>query len=206
MADQAYTLRFKNRSNSQHDFLLYQRGIDGNTPGVYTLAWFAKPVANGADVDVSWTLDYSFVWSQQGTLMPQINFHEGQVLPANLTDKNLVHFTRIDGAFQFGKQSGGGAQGSLTIDADSTIPKNTAKIGIGMSGNATHVVDAEPNFAAVFSVHPEYWISFGSFQPGQVLDTQTMVNSDKVEFPVNVFNMTATLDSGNDWMIAQGLS
>jgi hypothetical protein len=37
-----------------------------------------------------------------------------------------------------------------------------------MSGYGTHVVDAEPNFAAGFTPHPEYWISFGSFVPGPV--------------------------------------
>jgi rhizosphere induced protein len=74
-----------------------------------------------------------------------------------------------------------------------------------MSGNGTRVVPAEPNLAAVFTPHPEYWISFGSFVPGQVIDTQTMVNSDQVDFPVNVYQMTATLDSGNNWTLAQGL-
>jgi hypothetical protein len=32
-----------------------------------------------------------------------------------------------------------------------------------------------------------------------------MVNSEQVDFPVNVYGMTATLDSGNNWTLAQGL-
>jgi hypothetical protein len=32
-----------------------------------------------------------------------------------------------------------------------------------------------------------------------------MVNSDPVVFPVNVYGMTATLDSGNNWTLEQGL-
>ena len=205
MAAQPYTLRFKNRSKSQHDFLCYQQGINVNTPYVYTLAWFAKPVADGVDVDFTWTIDYSFVWSEQGTLKPGITFKAQQVISADLQTDNLVDFTEIDGAFQFANESAAGTAGSLTIDCDGTIPKDAATVGIGMSGQGTHVVPAEPNFAAVFSVHPEYWISFGSFVPGQVVDTQTMVNSDQVTFPVNVYNMTATLDSGNNWTLAQGL-
>jgi hypothetical protein len=211
MAAQNYTLRFKNRSGSQHDFLCYQQGIDVNTPYIYTLAWFAKPVANGVDVDFMWTIDYSFAWSEQGTLKPGITFNAQQVIPADLTSANLVTFTDVIapgdtiGAFQFGTPSAGGTAGSLTVDCDSTIPKGLANVGIGMSGQGTHVVPAEPNFAAVFSVHPEYWISFGSFVPGQVIDTQTMVNSEEVTFPVNVYGMTATLDSGNNWSLAPGL-
>lgn len=205
MAGQPYTLRFKNRSESQHDFLVYQQGLDVNQPNVFTLAWFAKPVANGVDVDFTWTIDYSFVWSEQGILMPGIQFLAQQVLPAGLIDQNMVDFTRIGGAFQFASQSGGGAQGSLTIDQDNTIPKKLATVGIGMSGYGTHAVAAEPNTAAVFSPHPEYWVSFGSFEQGQVLDIQTLVNSVEVPFPANVYEITVTLDSGNNWTITQGL-
>jgi hypothetical protein len=32
-----------------------------------------------------------------------------------------------------------------------------------------------------------------------------MVNSEEVAFPVNVYGMTATLDSGNNWTLQQGL-
>lgn len=205
MAAQNYTLRFKNRSNSQHDFLVYQQCIDVNTPYVYTLAWFAKPVANGVDVDFTWSINYSFVWSEQGVVKPGITFNARQALAADLTSANLVNFTQSDSAFQFANLTGTGAQGSLTIDCDDTIPKGAATIGVGMSRNGTHVVAAEPNYAAVFTPHPEYWISFGSYVPGQVIDTQTMVNSDQVEFPANVYQMTATLDSGNNWTLAQGL-
>lgn len=205
MAGQSYTLRFKNRSKSQHDFLCYQKGIHINTPYVYTLAWFAKPVADGVDVDFSWTIDYSFVWSEQGTLKPGITFKAQQVIPADLIDANLIPFTNKAGAFQFGKPTAGGAHGSLAIDGDSTIPKGAASVGIGMSGQGTHVVHAEPKFAAVFTPHPEYWISFGSYMPGQLVDEQTMVKSDKVEFQANVYEMTATLDGGNNWSLKQGL-
>ncbi len=205
-APQPYTLRFKNRSNSQHDFLCYQQGIDTNQPGVYTLAWFAKPVANGVDVDFTWTIDYYFVWSEQGILKPGISFVANQVVQADLTNDNKIGFTDVGGAFQFGPVTTGGASGSLTIDSDNTIPKGKAMYGVGMSGYGTHVVPAEPNMSALFTPHPEYWVSFGDFEQGQVLDIQTMVNDAEVQFPANVYQMTATLDSGNNWTIQPGLT
>jgi hypothetical protein len=205
MAGQVYTLRFKNRSESQYDFLVFQQGIDVNEPNGYTLAWFTRQVANGVDLDFTWTVDYAFVWSDQGTLKPGITFEARQVIPADLTTANLVTFTDVDGAFQFGTPTAGGTAGSLTIDEANTIPKNMAKVGIGMSGQGTHVIDAEPNVGAVFTPHPEYWIGFGFFKQGQVLDIQSLVNAQQVPFSANVFQMTATLDSGNNWTIAQGL-
>ena len=200
-----YTLRFKNRSDSQHDFLVYQKGIEVNMPNIYTLAWFAKPVANGVDVDFTWTIDYSFVWSEQGQLKPGITFHANQVVVGDLLTANLIDFSKVDGAFQFGKPTGTGASGSLTIDGDNSIPKHAAKVGIGMSGYGTHAIDAEPNFAAVFTPHPGYWITFGSFEAGEVLDIQSLVKAEEVKFPGNVFEMTAMLDSGNKWTLMQGL-
>lgn len=202
---QTYTLRFRNRSESQHDFLCYQQGVDVNRPNVYTLAWFVKPVADGVDVDFSWAIDYNFVWSETGILQPGIQFVADQVVEAGLKKLNRIDFTRQNDAFQFTNQSSTGAAGSLTIDGDRTVPKHLATFGIGMSGFGTFVVDAEPNLAAIFTPHPEYWVSFGSFEQGEVLDIQTMVNAAPVLFPANVYAMTATLDSGNDWSISQGL-
>lgn len=203
---QKLTLRFKNRSESQHDFLCYQQGVDVNRPGVFTLAWFAKPVATGVDVDFCWTIDYNFVWSEQGELQPGICFAANQVLAAGLIQKNRVGFTDNNSAFQFVNQDSSGAEGSLTINGDNTIPKKKATFGIGMSGQGTFVVDAEPNLAAVFTPHPTYWVSFGSFDQGQVLDIQTLVNTAEVQFPANVYEVTAELDSGNNWSITQGLN
>lgn len=203
---QLFTLRFKNRSESQHDFLCYQQGIDVNRPNVYTLAWFAKPVANGVDVDFCWTLDFNFMWSEQGTLEPGITFTANQVLPAGLTQQNRVDFTQEGDAFQFSNQDSTGAEGSLTINGDNSVPKKKAVFGIGMSGQGTFAVDAEPNLAAIFTPHPTYWVSFGSFDQGEVLDIQTLVNTAEVLFPANVYQMTAVLDSGNNWSITQGLN
>jgi len=206
MPSRTLTLRYKNRSGSLHDFLCFQQGININTPYIDTLAWFAKPVANGVDVDFTWTTDYSFVWSEQGTLKPGITFKAQQVIPADPVTANLVALTNVNGAFQFGTPTASGPAGSITIDCDNTIPKGIAKVGIGMSGQATHAVTAEPNFATTFtSAHVEYWISFGSFVPGQAVDTQTMVNAKQVVFPDNVYGMTATLDTGNNWTIQPGL-
>lgn len=206
MPGQTLTLRFKNRSGSQHDFLCFQQGININMPNISALAWFAKPVANGVNVDFTWTTDYSFVWSEQGTLKPGITFSAQQAIPADPATANLVTFTNVNGAFQFGTPTAAGSVGSIAIDCDSTIPKDVAMIGIGMSGQGTHVVPAEPNFATVFSVRPEYWIAFGSYTPGQVLHSATMIHAQQVTFPVNVTGMTATLDTGNNWTIQQGLT
>ena len=203
---QTYTIRFKNRSASLHDFLCYQQGVDVNRPNVYTLAWFAKPVASGVDVDFSWTVDYSFLWSEQGQLVPGVTFKARQVVPAGLDLFNKVNFTKTSGAFHFDGQSSTGALGSLTIHGEKDVPKGQSSFGIGMSGTGTFLVDAEPNLTAIFTPRPTYWITFGSYEQGEVLDIQTLVNVSEVAFPQNVFGMTAELDSGNNWILSSGLN
>jgi rhizosphere induced protein len=193
-----YSIRFRNRSGSQHDFVCFQQKPD---PSGHTLAWFSRPVPDGVDDTFTWTLTYDFVWMETGPLSSGIEFAAEEVVPADLETANLIGFTVKDGAFQFTKPSDGGAKGSLTIKCDTTIPDNEAVVGIGMAGSPTFATPARPNFADVFTPHPEYWIIFGSYKPGQVLDPAAMATAVQVKFPANVYDVTATLDSKNTWQI-----
>ncbi|AXK80414.1 hypothetical protein DW352_07730 [Pseudolabrys taiwanensis] len=205
MADEKLSLRFRNRSGAQYDFLCFQHGVSPNTPSIATLAWLVRPLASGVDLDFTWTTNCCFVWFEQGAVTPDITFKAQQSAPADPISANLVTLTSSNGAYQFGPTTGGGAAGVLTIDCDGTIPSGTVMIGIGMSGLGTHAVAAEPNFAAVFTVKPEYWISFGSFTPGQTLDDQALIKATPLAFPPNVTAMTATLDVANKWILQPGL-
>jgi uncharacterized membrane protein len=76
-----------------------------------------------------------------------------------------------------------------------------ATVGIGMSGAGTHAVESEPNLNLVFTPHPEYWVTAGTFRQGQVLDIEEITNQAAVPF-VATYSMKAVLDSQNNWTIA----
>jgi hypothetical protein len=208
MADEQvphYRLRFRNRSGNTLDFLCYQIHPDTKAPNTQALAWFAKPVADGADCDFTWALTYDFVWRETGHLASDIAFESQEIVPADLAKSNHIALSCHDGVFAFGKPGGGDPHGSLVIVCDSTIPPNEVQLGVGMAGAPVFLVSAQPNMSYNFTPHPEYWITAGQFTAGQVLDIASLVSPVQVQDPPNVHEMTATLDGSGKWTVQQGL-
>lgn len=197
---QVYTLTFVNHSANFGSVCIYQKAPDTSVHNVMSLAWFSKAAAPSTQISFDWTIDYSFIWSQTGALAPGVLFSASQVLPADLTNTNKVTFTNENGAYTFENQ-GPGTPGSLTIVQDGTIPAMQAAVGIGMSGNGAFAVQAQPNFTEMFTPHPNYWITFGTFTQGEVVDVESMTNPAEITFPENIYAMTAILNSDNTWTV-----
>jgi hypothetical protein len=70
-----------------------------------------------------------------------------------------------------------------------------------MSGSGTFVVPASPNLNLVFTPHPKYWVTAGTFATGEVLDSEQLTNTAAVEFPPGVYAMVATLQLDNTWTV-----
>jgi hypothetical protein len=166
-----------------------------------SLAWFTKRCDTSSSCTFNWSIDYSFVWAETGALSPGVTFTASQNVPADLASNNLITLD-YDGAFHFGTQGSGTPQGSLYIEQTNNIPPNKAAVGIGMSKAGTFVVQAQSNIDVTFTPHPSYYVAFGTFEQGEVLDEQQMTLGAKVEFAPNVYVMYATLDAGNRWTIS----
>lgn len=196
-----YSVIFINNSNNQGSACLYQRDPNIGIPNVMSLAWFARTSFPTTKIQFQWTIDYCFVWSQTGQLVPGVVFEASQVWPADLSNTNQVTFTNQGGAYTFLNQMAGPQQGSLFIRVDNTVPPYQAAVGIGMSGAATFATQAQPNWSLVFTPHPQFWIAFGNFTQGEVLDVEAISNPAQIQFPANVYSMTATLNPDNTWTI-----
>ena len=201
MAGVQYSLTFLNNSSNTWDACVYQNDPDLGNPNVQSLAWFSKTAAPTTKILFSWTVDYSFVWSETGQLIPGVLFSASQNWDADLSSTNQVTFTKSGGAFTFQNQTKGPQGGTLYIGEDGTIPKNTASVGIGMSGSGVYVVQAQPNITATFTPHPVYYITFGTYTQGEVLDIGQITNDAQIAFPPNVYAMTAILNADNTWTI-----
>lgn len=205
-----YSLTFVNNSNNNWDFCCYQEDPNIGVQDVMSLAWFAFPVAPTTSVTFSWTINYQFVWSQVGTLSPGVRFSASQKWDADLENANYVDFDRLpNNAFTFKNKSTFDNPGTLYINQLGNVPADTAAVGINMgiegappgAGSGTFVVPAQPNIMASFTPHPLYWVTFGKYAPGQVLDIQQITKKAKVAFPVNVYDMFAILGQDNKWTI-----
>lgn len=194
-----YELHFINNSTNDGDVCVYQKDPDIGVADVMSLAWLTKRLHTNSTVVFDWDIDYSFVWSETGKLKPKVHFNASQVLQADLSDNNKVTFD-YDGAYMFTDQTSG-AEGELHIKENSTIPMKMASVGIGMSGKGTFVVQAQPNENLSFRPHPKYWITFGNFTEGMVLDITEITNDKEIVFPPNVYSMTAILNQDNSWTV-----
>lgn len=198
-----YSIVFVNNSTNFANACIYQQDPDLGVPSVQSLAWFTKPAYPTTKLSFSWTLSYYFVWSETGPLGPGAVFMASQAWPADLSTTNMVTLTKEGGAYTFQGQGPGPTPGRLNIMEDGTIPSNQAAVGIGMSGAATFVVQAQPNWQQVFtpSPQPQYWITFGNFMQGEVMDDESLMVGTRVEFPVNIYSMTATINPDNTWTV-----
>lgn len=197
-----YTLIFQNNSINTWTAAVYQQAPDIGVQNVQSLAWFAQQAAPTTQLVFSWTIDYEFVWSETATLKPGVVFTASQKWATDPSGgNNQVTFSDVP-PFTFTEQTSGPAAGSLYIVQDRTIPLNTASVGIAMGGASAYAVQAEPNITTSFTPTPNYWITFGQYIPGEVIDVQEIAStSAQIAFPPNVFSMTAILSEQNQWTV-----
>lgn len=209
MSDQ-YKLTFVNQSNLPGVLCVYQKMPNGNMPNIMSLAWLTKAVAKDTELDLYWTVDYSFVWSETGSLKPGVTFKASQVVPADLQYKNQITLNKTAtpsdplSAYTFvGQPVQGTPTGSLIINQGNFVEPNKVSVGIGMSGNGVFAVQGEPNINALFTPHPNYYVTFGNYQQGTVLDITQITNMQEITFPPNVFSRKVTLGTNNLWTVQE---
>jgi hypothetical protein len=200
MAD-TYTLTFVNNSTNQGDVCVYQADPELGVPGVLSPAWMVKPSYPGTQTLFHWQKQYEFVWGESGGLRPGVVFVAAGSHQADVGSSNQITFDNQNGSYRFFGQRPGPDPSRLIIQVGSSVSLNKVAVGIGMSGAAIFAVQAMPNMNYVFSPHPSYWIAFGAFAPGQMLDTQTIRQPAQVNFPAGVFAMTAELNPDNSWNV-----
>jgi rhizosphere induced protein len=199
-----YSLRFQNDSSFNGSAMIYQTDPGLGVPNVLSLAWFSRYAPPTKKVLFQWTLDYGFVWAETGTLVPGVMFVAAQYWPADLASSNAVTLTSQGGSCTFVNQKAGPRPGTLFINEDSTIPLKKVAVGIGMSGSGTFAVQAMPNFQLAFTPQPQYWIAFGDYAQGEVLDIGAMANAAAIRFPSGVYAMTAVLNKDGSWTVQPG--
>lgn len=195
-----YSLTFQNRSTNSGSVVIYQTDPNGGSRTM-SLAWLSKPSQPNTNVVFEWKTDYSFVWDRTGALRPGVVFDAEQAWPADPSSSNTVSFTYQYGNFTFESQGPGPQQGSLYIREGFTLPFNEASVGIGMSGAGTLVTQAQPNTNLTFNTNPQYWIAFGDYEQGEVLDNGSIANPARIDFPAGGASLTAILNPNNSWTI-----
>jgi hypothetical protein len=206
-----YSLTVENRSLRSGNICVYATSPDSKKihRDLLSLAWFSKAAHPKTDVRFEWDLDFSFVWSQTGELFPGIRFVASEIEsaePGNIK-KEKICFDNEDDAYRFkaSRRANESPTGNLCIATSATVPNNDAAIGIGISGKPALVVAATPNYTFTFIPHLRYWLAFGTFTEGEVLDLNAMTSEiHEITFPSNVYNKIVRLNERNLWEEVDG--
>ena len=194
-----YSVTFKNESSNFGDICIYQEDPDLD---IASLAWLTKFIHPMTTVKFTWSTDYIFIWIKTDKLHSKTIIQSSEIMNTDLNKNNMVELSYENNAYMFKNlQTNLDKADELCIVENGSIPLNDALVGIGMSGVGTFVKQAQPNMNLFFRPHPKYWISFGEYSQGEVLDITRITNKALLEFKPNVYSLTATLSQDNSWEI-----
>lgn len=195
-----YSLDVKHNGTTYGDFCIYQTD-EGGKDDIRSLVWFKKSAHPGTQLRFEWGIDYGISWSETGSLIPGVIFRASEDRSVDPSDENnnTVEFAKDLDAFHFKESSNPTDSGKVGIVCADNIPAAIASIGLSMSGRAALARPAHPSLKYTFIPHPRYWIAFGSFEEGEVLDLNRMTQKYEIDFPVNQYERSIELTSNNTW-------
>ncbi len=200
-----YEIIFTNNSSQYVDACVYQQIPDLQVVGVQAVAWMVAPVYPTSVAGFSWSDTYDFVWrAEEGSESNTIA--TWQVWPADITSSNQVTLTYAQDAFTFENQTQGPEPDILYLIQDGTVPAGYGYAGIGMSDLPTFAASTEPNITLNFPADIEYYVTFGTYNEGQLLSMPLSGASVQVTFPANVYSMSVTLNSDNTLSVSDTTS
>lgn len=194
-----FELIFKNNSSNSGDVCIFLQ--EPNENDLQSLVWLSKDANPNTTVTIQWAVDYNVVWSET-EVKNGITITSSQVLPAGIEQDNEITLTKKDDAYQFINQTtNSGLDGMITILCDNSVVANQATIGLEISGKLAISTPAIPSFSSMFTPNNQYWIAFGNFTEGEILDTETFTKAAEIDFSSGVTNMTAILNADDTWTI-----
>jgi len=198
MAEQ-YSITITNHSAHPDYFMVFQNDPGSLAPNAMALAWFSKYSNPGplATVKFDWSIDWGFSWADTGELSPGVHYAASEVLPADGFNKITLDYNR---AYLFTDPENAGDPSRFYIEESPTIPVNSnASVGITMAGQTVYAVQARPNSNLTFSPHPVYYLAYGNYSEGLVLDLSSINNPLELKYDTGINALAVTLNPDDSW-------
>ncbi|AUP80210.1 protein RhiA [Flavivirga eckloniae] len=201
-----YSLKCINNSDSNWYFYIYQRMLNQEDNDVYSLVWMASPYKIGKNsfIIFTWSLEDSFWWFNTGDLQIDVVPASGGDISASLPSNNSTTFSIVDNTPKLSSAVSGTPSDKFLIKGEDNIPNYTFSTGIGMSDFATYLKQSYTNTSQEFDSNTTFWIAATTSQKQVtgVLSQTNISNAAIFSFPVNVYNLTASLGEDNLWTIS----
>ncbi len=202
-----YSVTINNRASESAYFMVFQNDPGSWSPNALSLAWFSKfsNPSPTARVQFQWNLDTGFSWAETGELQPGIVFTASETFdPTGGNNKITLDY---NGAYQFVDPTQGPDPDRFYLAESRNIPiKSDAAVGVTMGGSTVYAVQARPNQNLTFSPHPRYFLAYGSYLPGDVIDVSAINNPLELVYPTGIYALTTTLNADGSWDQPQTLA
>ncbi|POF31774.1 protein rhiA [Roseibium marinum] len=198
-----YSMTLINEAAQPWTFYVYQK-MPQQVADVFSMAWFCSPyeIRVGNRIRFTWEIDYNFVWSDTGQLMPGVDFYASGEVDCSPAGNNTTEFSLTPGP-GLSTPVKGPPTGSLVIKDAADVPNNRYSVGIGMSGTGTYCVQAGTNLTHTFTPTPSYWLAAGTnVKIGTVLNIDTIAQTAEAKFPPAVYDLNCVLQADNTWDIS----
>ena len=201
-----YSLTLDNQSGKSGNFCIYTTIPDEEKAkhDFKSLAWFTKCTPNKTKVEFEWDLDYSLTWCQAGKLTPEVKFkaYQEKGVTTSGTSKNSTALEKTQDAYRFYNELKPTPVpgGSLDIETSSNIPNGEVSIGLAIGGKTALAAIAQPNLQYTFTPNVKYWVAFGDYEEGEVLDLDNMTKTFEIKYDTNVYDKTVILTIDNLWV------
>jgi hypothetical protein len=202
-----YSITINNHASNSAYFMVFQNDPTNWAPNALSLAWFSKfsNPSPTARITFSWNVDTGFSWAETGDLQPGIVFTASETYDPT-GPKNMITLD-YNGAYEFTNPSVGPDPARFYLSETGNIPiKSKASVGVTMSGSTVYAVQARPNQSLTFSPHPSYFIAYGDYQEGDVIDVSTVNNPLELKYPTGIFALTTTINADGSWDDPQSLA
>lgn len=194
-----YTLNVANNSSKNGTFVIFQESTETE---LRSLAWRTLNLQPQQVETISWAMDYDFVCGECASLEPGKVFKSDVSVPADLSNQNEITCAPVNGECNF-EGAGKGKEDEFTILEVDGIPLDKLAIGISIDGSPIFIAQAEPTAELnIPEVNKKYFVSFGEFEKGEVLDIASLMpNAALVDFTNNEQNMELTYEENGTWLV-----
>ena len=195
-----YSVTVNNHASHSAYFMVFQNDPTQWAPNALSLAWFAEFSNPGPSsrVKFQWSVDTGFSWAETGELQPGTQFTATETYDATgLNNKITLDYDR---AYRFVNPIPGPDRSRFYLAESASVPgRSAAAVGVTMGGSTVSAAQARPNQNLAFSPRPRYFIAYGDYEEGDVIDVSAINNPLELPYPAGVYALTTTLNANGTW-------
>lgn len=203
---ETYSLTVTNNSELRTPtFAVFAVLPEFKSPESISLAWLTQRINNPDSYKFSWQMAWEFAWAATGTEEGHEWSGWGSLAAdPGVPDKCRASFDYDGATWSLTYLDGVPDLKTLRIVDTPRIPRPSVQpssVGIKLNGKAVCAIDAGPNLEQVFTLHPTYYISAGTYVEGQMLSAASITDFQEIAYTGGNHALTATLTADNRWVV-----